>query len=442
MKKYPKYKPTGVDWIGHIPDTWLLTKFKYIIDFQEGLGLLANEFRTEGVPLIRISGVKGNIASLDGCNYVEKEKVETKWQAYKLKKWDILISCSASTDLTSEVLEEVEGSVAYTGIIRLRPLGDAIIRKFIQYLVRSTYYQIQINLEKTGSTIQHYGPTHLAKIRIVLPPLPEQTPIVAYLDYKTNQIETLIANKQKLIGLLQEERTTIINHAVTKGINAKAKLKPSGVDWIGNIPEHWKITKLKFIGDAFGGLTYSPNDVVENSNEGKLVLRSSNIQNGQLALDDNVYVNSEVSEKLTLRKGDILICSRNGSKHLIGKNICIDEQMEGNTFGAFMMIFRSNYWNFLYQYFNSSMFTSQSGLFLTATINQLTTGTLNNFLIAIPNTSKEQLEIVEYIKKEQNRIDIIVTKAKQEIELMKEYKTALISEVITGKVDVRDEKIK
>lgn len=207
--------------------------------------------------------------------------------------------------------------------------------------------------------------------------------------------------------------------------------KDSGVEWIGEIPEHWSLTKLKFLGEAFGGLIYSPNDLVDNSDQGKLVLRSSNIQNGKLDLNDNVYVNLEISDKLTLKKGDILICSRNGSKHLIGKNICIDEQMEGNTFGAFMMIFRSKEWKFLSQYFNSPIFTSQSSLFLSSTINQLTSGTLKDFFIAVPNSDDEKTNIATFLDYKTALIDETIEKKKRLIALLKEKRQAVINEAVT-----------
>lgn len=211
--------------------------------------------------------------------------------------------------------------------------------------------------------------------------------------------------------------------------------KDSGIEWLGEIPNHWKVTKLKFIGDAIGGLTYAPNNVVDNENEGVLVLRSSNIQNGKLSLKDNVFVNLEISDKLTLKKGDILICSRNGSQHLIGKNICIDERTEGSTFGAFMMIFRSKYYEFLNQYFNSPIFTSQSGLFLTATINQLTSGTLNNFYIAIPKSIEEQTAIANYLDHKTTQIDTLIAKKEQFISLLQEERTAVINQAVTKGLD-------
>lgn len=211
--------------------------------------------------------------------------------------------------------------------------------------------------------------------------------------------------------------------------------KDSGIEWIGEIPENWIVTKLKFIGDAIGGLTYTPNDIVEDESKGKLVLRSSNIQDGKLSLNDNVYVNLEISDKLTLKKGDILICSRNGSQHLIGKNICIDERTEGNTFGAFMMIFRSKYYGFLNHFFNSPIFTSQSGLFLTATINQLTSGTLNNFYIVIPESIEEQTQIANYLDHKTTQINNLISKKEQFITLLQEERTAIINQAVTKGLD-------
>jgi type I restriction enzyme S subunit len=210
-----KLKPTGISWLGDIPQHWVLGRFKYIIDFQEGLGLLANEFRESGVPLIRISGVKGDIATKDGCNYVDPKKVENNWAHYKLKKDDILISCSATTGGSSEVMKDLVGSVVYTGIIRLRPKINGITKSFIRYIVGSYYYSIQIELLKTGSTMQHYGPSHLSQMKIVLPKVDEQIEIINYLDNKTSKIDQLVSNIENQIKQLQEIRKIEIYNAVT-----------------------------------------------------------------------------------------------------------------------------------------------------------------------------------------------------------------------------------
>jgi len=252
-------------------------------------------------------------------------------------------------------------------------------------------------------------------------------------------IDELISKKRRQIELLTEQRQAVINQAVTKGLDPNVEMKDSGIEWLGKIPKHWEAVRLKFLGEVILGLTYSPNDIVQDETEGVLVLRASNIQNRRLCLEDNVYVKTAIPEKLITRSGDILICSRSGSRKLIGKSISIDQRIEGCTFGAFMTIFRSEHSQFLQHVFNSSIFTSQAGLYLTSTINQLTVSTLNNFVIAIPPTSEEQQVIAGFLEDRNEEIDSGISKADRQIQLLQEYRTALISEAVTGKIDVREQ---
>lgn len=199
---------------------------------------------------------------------------------------------------------------------------------------------------------------------------------------------------------------------------------------IGKVPEHWEVKRLKHLGEAIIGLTYSPNDVTENE-EGILVLRSSNIQEGFIAYDDCVYVDKEVNPNLITRKGDILICARNGSAHLVGKNICIDEKSAGHTFGAFMVVFRGKYWRYLSYFFNSPIFTSQTGMFSTTTINQLTSQTLNNLRIAYPSDSIEQENICNYLDDQTKKIDHLIANKKAQAEKLKELRQIEINNAVT-----------
>jgi type I restriction enzyme S subunit len=150
------------------------------------------------------------------------------------------------------------------------------------------------------------------------------------------------------------------------------KYKDSGISWIGKVPEDWSVRRIKYIGYSENGLTYSPNDITKNA--GVLVLRSSNIQNNRLAFDDNVYVKA-APKKLMLHKGDIIICSRNGSVSLIGKSALIEEDMNA-TFGAFMLRFHSKYNSKYIYYLVSDAISKYKGLFATTTINQLTKSAL------------------------------------------------------------------
>ncbi|MCA0387451.1 MAG: restriction endonuclease subunit S [Bacteroidetes bacterium] len=207
--------------------------------------------------------------------------------------------------------------------------------------------------------------------------------------------------------------------------------KDSRVEWIGEIPEHWEMIKLKYLGKALIGLSYQPEEIVDDETQGILVLRSSNIQNGKLSLLDNVYVKSKVKEDLKVKEGDILICSRNGSRSLIGKNITISKDLVGNTFGAFMTVLRTPNYKFISKVFNSRVFSEQSGLFLTSTINQLTQETLNNFLIPFTLLEHEQTQIVSYLDEKTALIDKLISVKQRKIELLKEKRTALINHAVT-----------
>jgi type I restriction enzyme S subunit len=224
-------------------------------------------------------------------------------------------------------------------------------------------------------------------------------------------------------------------------MNKYDSYKDSGVEWLGNIPSSWNKIKLKHKGDVIIGLSYKPDDVV-NENEGTLVMRSSNVQNGKPNFDDNIYVKTEISDKLTTKEGDILICSRNGSRRLIGKNCLITKDIEGMTWGVFMTMYRSPYYKYMYWLLNSPIFKSQSGLFLTSTINQLTVSTLENMVLPFTENIDDQKQIVSFLDTKTSLIDSLIEKTQRKIELLKEKRTSLINEVVTKglnpNVDMKD----
>ena len=214
-------KDSGFEWLGGIPEGWEVVPFKHAISFQEGPGIMASDFTEQGVPLLRIRNLNGEYVDLNGCNFLDPEKVNTRWFHFKLMAGDILISCSASTGIVSEVDKKSEGSIAYTGIIRLTPRNRFTIKTYIKYLVVSSFYLEQIDLMKSGSTIQHYGPTHLRQVVLVLPPLPEQHAIATFLDRETARIDALVAKVEEAIAKLQEYRTALITAAVTGKIDVR-----------------------------------------------------------------------------------------------------------------------------------------------------------------------------------------------------------------------------
>lgn len=211
-------------------------------------------------------------------------------------------------------------------------------------------------------------------------------------------------------------------------------MKPSGIDWIGDIPESWDVVRIKDIGTYRNGLTYAPEDITEDDN-GTLVLRSSNIQNGKISYDDNVYVKCSVSPELMVKKGDIIICSRNGSRELIGKNAIIENSGLPCSFGAFMMVYRCSCPRYMYYILNSEVFSYYLGTFLTSTINQLTGNNFGNMKIVFCKDHNEQKKIVDFLDKECAQIDSIAADLEKQIALLQQYKKSLITETVTKGLD-------
>lgn len=203
---------------------------------------------------------------------------------------------------------------------------------YFHYLLRSEEYITEFRRNSTGvvmSRLRLYDDS-FGSIFSHYPPANEQKLISRYLDKKNKQIDSLIEKIQKKIELLKEQRTSLINQCVTKGLDPNVEMKDSGVEWIGEIPKHWEITKLKYNGKVIIGLSFDKEDVVD-PDTGTLVLRSSNVQGGKVVFDDNLWVKTVVPEKLHTKIGDILICTRNGSRNLIGKNCLLGDESLGMT---------------------------------------------------------------------------------------------------------------
>jgi type I restriction enzyme, S subunit len=416
FKPYPKYKDSGVEWVGNVPEHWEVVASKRRISTRTGgtsiKGNCSNE-PTEGLyPAFSASGqdvwlegyeydVPGIVLSAVGARCGKTFRADGKW-----------------------------GVVANTHC--LFP-SSTTSRDFVWYITNQEDWW-----EKGGSAqpFIKVGDT-LSKKWMFPTTLEEQQAIASFLDQQTSQIDEAIKATEESIELLQEERKTIISHAVTKGLDPKVKLKDSGIEWLGQVPEHWDIKRLKYLGDAITGLTYSPDDITDEKG-GTLVLRSSNVQGGKIVFDDNVFVGAEIPEELRTREGDILICSRNGSRALIGKNATIDGKSVGLTWGAFMTVFRSPYSNYISCVLNSPLFEFQSGMFLTSTINQLTIGVLNNMEVPLPPQGEREA-ISTYLNSVNRRVDSLIDEKQSLIESLREYRSSLIHEAVTGKIDLREE---
>ena len=214
-------KDSGVEWLGQVPAHWSVRPFKHCVSYQEGPGIMASDFRDEGVPLLRIACVQGPIVTLDGCNYLDPAKVARQWGHFCVAAGDLLISGSASMGVVSEVLEDAAGAIPYTGLIRLQGKANVVDRSFLRQLVVSDCFMRQVEQLKTGSTIQHFGPTHLDQMVITCPPVQEQVLIGESIVARCADIDALSEQARMGMELLQERRSALISAAVTGKIDVR-----------------------------------------------------------------------------------------------------------------------------------------------------------------------------------------------------------------------------
>jgi len=452
MEKYDSYKDSGVEWIGEIPENWGLIKTKRLINpsmyYQIGDGdhgsIKPSMYKTKGIPYIRVQNLSWD-GSMKYDNLVFlSEDIHKLNNKSKLLPDDLLIAKTGATVGKICLLDNSYNEYNTTSsVAKLTVNKGKYLPKFYLYFFQSHYFQELVWVTSIQKSAQPgFNIDDLTEFYVIDIPLHEQTQIVSYLNKKTSLIDSLIKKSKRKIELLKEKRIALINEIVSgkKVWDGNAwtkpnKVKNSGVEWIGEIPSHWGTIKLKYQGDVIIGLSYKPDNQVGEEN-GVLVMRSSNVQNGKPSFKDNVYVNCEIPEKLRTKENDILICSRNGSRRLIGKNCLIPKENVGLTWGVFMTMYRSKSPKFFYWLLNSPIFESQSGLFLTSTINQLTVSTLENMIVPFVEDLNEQQQIVKYLDQQTQLIDKTVSIEEKRIALLKEYRQSLISNVVTGKIKV------
>ena len=449
MKKYDNYKDSGIEWIGEIPEHWDRIRIKSLVAIKVTDGPHETpQWIENGVPFISAEAIKGNKIDLDfKRGYISTEQHLEYCKKSKVLKNDILFCKSGSTTGKSALVDTDVDFGIWSPLAIIRADKNKIDYKYLFQSIQSSLFQNQVETAWTFGTQPNIGMGALENLWIAIPTLEEQQSIANYLDHKTAQIDTLIAKKEQFISLLQEERTAIINQAVTKGLDPTVKMKDSGIEWLGEIPEHWEVKKLKY-------LLKENKDSLKTGPFGSHIKNSDYIPNGnykvytQRNVLDNEYENGceSISEEkfdelkgFTIYEGDVLITTR-GS---IGRCSVFPENMPTGILHPCLIRIQINenlsLRNWIVNYINNtSLFYNNVKFNSNSTIIDVIYGyTLKEIFFPTPSII-EQKKILEFLEVKINEIDTLISKSQQEIELLKEYKTALISEVVTGKVDVRD----
>ena len=424
-------KNSGVEWIGQIPESWNTIRLKMIAPILRGASPRPindpKYFDDNGnYYWVRINDVTKSNGYLYSC--AQKLSNIGAELSVKLEPNTLFISICAT--LGKPCITKIPCCI-HDGFIYFYRL-DKRLNKYLYYVFEAG--KCFEGLAKLG-TQQNLNTFLIGNIKIALPYNHKQIQAIAdYLDDKCAQIDNITATINEQIEVLKQYKKSVITEAVTKGLDPNVPMKDSGVEWIGQIPEHWKVVRLKYLGTCNNGLTYKPSDLVE-PNEGVIVLRSSNIKEGKLVFNDNVYVDESIAINSMLKEGDILICSRNGSRELIGKNTVIPKGLKAG-FGAFMMVYRTNSYNYIHKILNSHIFSYYLGTFFTSTINQLTTKNFENMKIVYTPYESEQQAIANYLDDKCAQIDAIIANKQAQLETLAAYKKSLIYEYVTGKKSV------
>jgi type I restriction enzyme S subunit len=445
-KRYERYKDSGIEWIGEIPEHWEITKLKYICSESAvyGLNESAENYVEEGVRFIRTTDIdnKGNLDNSMGGVFLPEEKVK----GYILKTGDLLVSRSGSLGTSLYFDEDKYGKCSYAGYLVKFRANSKNCPKFLFYYSKSNIFYIQIQLALVSSTISNFNGNKYANMILPLPSYYEQKAISNFLDQKTAVIDDLIADKEKLIELLQEKRQAIITEAVTKGLNPNVRMKDSGIEWIGEIPEHWSITKMKYLlspkkysikAGPFGSQLKNDDMVsgdVKVYNQ-KTVL-DNDFKSGDYYIENYKYEELRAFEVFS---GDLLVTTRG----TIGKTAIVPKDAEKGILHPCLIKITLNPDKVLNEYINvvfnnTKIVTNQIMLESNATtIDVIYTDTLKNLVLPIPPL-EEQKSIIDFVDAKIGEIDGLISSINNQIQKLKEYRQSLISEAVTGKIDVRE----
>lgn len=442
MKAYPEYKESGVTWVGKLPSHWNAMPLKYavIVNREALTEQIEGDFELQYIDI-------GNVNESGIINPPEKMKfVDAPSRARRIiKKNDTIIS-TVRTYLKAVAFIENDDKnlIASTGFATLTSLAQTY-PKYLYYLVSSQGFVDTVSANSTGVSYPAITSTELAQISAWLPPLPEQQAIADFLDRKTAQIDTLIEKKQRQIDLLHEQRTALINHAVTKGLNLNAPMKDSGVEWLGEIPSHWEVIRIKLIeGNSETAVQTGPFGAQLHASDymddGVPLILIKHVNNLRISNEDLPRISPEKAEQLSmyrLKKGDIVF-SRVGS---IGRIALVDEQQEGWLISGQMlrMRIRNPKVHHPFAIYAITGYSSQIYFDLTSvgsTRDSINTDILRNFPVPIPPLPEQQA-IAEFLDRKTAQLDTLIEKIKYQIDLLHEQRTALISAAVTGKIDVR-----
>jgi type I restriction enzyme S subunit len=421
---------TGIAWIPEIPSDWELKRIKLLFDFNKNIvGKTSADYdvlslTTKGVIKRDIESGKGKFpASFDG---------------YQIIKPNSIMLCLFDMDVTPRVVGHVDDdgiiSAAYTNII---PKKDINAKYYYYYFLLQDKNKSLLALG-TGIRIT-LNKDFFGTLKIPFPPIEVQNNIVAYLDKKNNEIDKFIRNKERLIEILEERKKDVIDTAFTKGLNPNNEFKATDIDWLTHLPKHWSLKRLKFLTKIISKGSTPSTEGREMTTEGIRFIKAENIYKSKVTEEPAFFIDTfthRILKRSQLQENDLLFVIAGAT---IGKVAILSEEfLPANTNQAvsFIRLKKMIDVEFCYYWLHSNFITTNIWLkAVTSAQPNLAMEDLGNLSIPYPSDIEKE-EIVKYVKKEHQIIDLAISKAQKEISSIKEYREALITDLVNGKRSV------
>ena len=435
-QQYDEYKDSGIEWLGDIPNSWGVTHLKFVASIVGRIGFrgyTVDDIVDEGQGAIVLSP-----SNVDNDQFSLEKKSYLSWAKYfespeiMVEENDILLVKTGSTFGKSTIVREVgEPMTINPQMVLIKK--SSIDSRFLSYLFNSSLIKAKIEVSNTGSGMPTMTQENINNFPIPLPATKIDIKIANFLDHETAQIDTLIEKQQTLIQLLKEKRQAVISHAVTKGLNPDAPMKDSGVEWLGDVPEHWVVTKFSHCAQIRNGLVdpkapnfknlvlYAPNHIEKGT--GKIVYKETAEEQGADSSKYLCYKGEVIYSKIRPALAKVAICEEETA-------LCSADMYPINAVNGL-----DN--RFLYFFMLSDNFTKAAILDSDrVAMPKINRESLSDYRLPVPPVI-EQMAICNFIANQNTKLEELESKATKAIELMQERRTALISAAVTGKIDVR-----
>lgn len=433
-------KPSGIDWIGDIPNEWDIKRIKYLAQLKGRIGwqgLTSDEYTDVGPFLITGVDFSNGGINWENCVHITEERWAEAPEIH-IKNGDLLITKDGTVGKVA-IVENLQEKASLNSGVLLIKTSNGYNKKFLYWALLSEEFWTWFRLKNAGnSTIVHLYQNDFAEFSYTFPNAAEQKAIADYLDQECAQIDSIAADLEKQIELLQQYKKSLITETVTKGLDKTVPMKDSGVEWLGKIPEHWDVEPIKY------RVTFHNGDRGENypskselQSEGIPFINAGHLEGDGLNMDNMDYISEEkyrIMGGVKLRSGDILYCLR-GS---VGKNAIVD--MNQGTVASSLVAIRSVRISAKYLYYclNSHIEEVQRYLWDNGTAQpNLSADNLGKYKICIPPV-EEQMTIVEYLNNICSQIDNLIIGKRKQLSTIQQHKKSLIYEYVTGKKRVKE----